>query len=102
MPPPAPAPASAPAPEPAPPELRDEVLQKVAALATAAFGLVAALAWNSLIQGLFARYYEPGEALWGRFVYALAVTAIAVAVTVWIGRASGHLRGERERRRGTA
>lgn len=67
--------------------MKTEVIEKIAALMTAAFGLIAALAWNDAIKGLFA---EGGPlyflASWGVWAYAIVVTVIAVAVTVWIGR----------------
>jgi len=33
--------------------MKSEVIEKIAALVTAAFGLVAALAWNGAIQAIF-------------------------------------------------
>ena len=67
--------------------VKNEVIDKVAALITAAFGLVAALAWNDAIRGLFA---ETGPlyflATYGVWVYAIFVTVIAVIMTIWIGR----------------
>jgi hypothetical protein len=64
-----------------------EVLDKMSALITAAFGLVAALAWNNAITSLFAEggplYFMAAYGIWG---YAILVTLIAVAVTIWVGR----------------
>jgi len=72
-----------------------EVVDKMSALATAAFGLVAALAWNSAIQAIFARAYpNPGEAIWGLLGYASLVTLVAVAVILVIGRIAGRLKKE--------
>jgi len=69
--------------------MRDQVVEKLASFITAAFGLVAALAWNQAIQGLFAEggplYFLAIGGVWG---YAIAVTVIAVIVTIWIGRVS--------------
>lgn len=64
-----------------------EVVEKASQLMTAAFGLVAALAWNEVIQSLF----KPGgplayTAAFGPWVYAIFVTIIAAVATVWIGR----------------
>jgi len=66
-----------------------EVVEKISDLMTAAFGLVAALAWNNVIQSLFAA----GGPLnfvsdWGPWAYAISVTVIAVIATLWIGRAA--------------
>jgi hypothetical protein len=66
--------------------LKQEVVNQLAALITAAFGLVAALAWNDAIKSLFA---EGGAlyflASWGIWAYALFVTILAVVMTIWIG-----------------
>jgi len=75
---------------------RLEVVDKIAALATAAFGLVAALAWNSAIQAIFRKYFgDTGGEIPGLVAYALVVTLVAVAVTLWIGRVAGRLRGQK-------
>lgn len=64
-----------------------EVIEKISALMTAAFGLIAALAWNDAIKSLFA---EGGPlyflATYGIWAYAVLVTIIAVVATIWIGR----------------
>lgn len=66
---------------------RVEVIEKISALMTAAFGLIAALAWNDAIKSLFA---EGGPlyflATYGIWAYAVLVTIIAVVATIWIGR----------------
>ncbi len=43
--------------------MKIEVIDKLATLITAAFGLVAAFAWNSAIQEIFKRYYGTGEGI---------------------------------------
>jgi hypothetical protein len=68
--------------------MRNEVIEKIAALATAAFGLVAALAWNGAIQAIFKKAFGTAEGIGPMLVYAIVVTIIAVIVTVWIGKAS--------------
>ncbi len=69
--------------------MEKEVVEKLAALITAAFGLVAALAWNDAIRSLFA---EGGAlyfiASWGPWAYAVLVTILAVVATLWIGKVS--------------
>lgn len=66
-----------------------EVVEKLATLITAAFGLVAALAWNDAIKSLFQEggllYFMAAYGLW---VYALLVTVLAVIAAIWIGRAA--------------
>ena len=69
--------------------MKKEVIDKLAALITAAFGLVAALAWNDAIRSLFAE----GGALYflasgGPWIYAILVTVLAVIATLWIGKMS--------------
>lgn len=53
---------------------------------TAAFGLVAALAWNDAIQSLFTTLFGTAGDLAAKFVYALLVTVVVVFVTVRLGR----------------
>ena len=69
--------------------VKAEVIEKLAALITAAFGLVAALAWNDAIKSLF---MEGGPlyfmATWGPWAYAIFVTILAVIMTIWIARAA--------------
>lgn len=71
--------------------LRKEILEKLSTLITAAFGLVAALAWNSAIQAAFERYvaarFGEGGQLGAMFAYAVLATITAVAATLWVGRA---------------
>ena len=67
---------------------KTEVIEKIAALVTAAFGLVAALAWNGAIQELFKLIFGEQSTLVAMFVYAVVVTIIAVIAVVLIGRHS--------------
>lgn len=76
------------------------VIEKLAALITAAFGLVAALAWNEAIKALFIGPCgaENAGALCnlsagGPWVYALVVTIIAVIAAVWIGKVESKAKG---------
>lgn len=66
--------------------MKSEVIEKIAALMTAAFGLVAALAWNGAIQAIFKELFGSAESLIPMIVYAVVVTIIAVLATIWIGR----------------
>jgi hypothetical protein len=68
--------------------MRNEVIEKIAALVTAAFGLVAALAWNGAIQAIFKKAFGTSEGIGPMLVYAIVVTIIAVIVTIWVGKAS--------------
>jgi ABC-type Mn2+/Zn2+ transport system permease subunit len=66
--------------------MQKEVIEKIAALITAAFGLVAALAWNTAIQEIFKIIFGEKSGVWAMILYAVVVTIIAVVVTIWIGR----------------
>lgn len=63
-----------------------EVMERTLQLATAAFGLVAALAWNDAIQTLFAQVFGEAADLTAKFIYALLVTALVVFITIRLAR----------------
>ena len=62
------------------------MVETVASLITAAFALVAALAWNEAIKALITRLFDASDDLMGMMIYAILVTIIAVVATVWIGK----------------
>ncbi|MBN2127175.1 MAG: hypothetical protein JW703_02150 [Candidatus Diapherotrites archaeon] len=68
--------------------MKSEVIEKIAALMTAAFGLVAALAWNDAIKAVFTQVFGVADALIPMISYAVIVTIIAVLATLWIGKIS--------------
>ncbi|MGI5837488.1 MAG: DUF5654 family protein [Chloroflexota bacterium] len=61
-------------------------LGAIIGLATAAFGVVAALAWNEAITALLTTILPTGSDIVGLFIYAILVTIIAVVVIVNLGR----------------
>ena len=63
--------------------INKDVIDKIAALMTAAFGLVAALAWNDAIKSAIESL---GLTAYGPWLYAIIVTIIAVVATIYIGR----------------
>ena len=68
-------------------DLKIEVLEKITDLATAGFGLVAALAWNDAIKGLFTKLFpEPGGNIFASFAYAVLITVLIVIITIQLGR----------------
>ncbi|MBI5369768.1 hypothetical protein HZA85_01050 [Candidatus Uhrbacteria bacterium] len=71
---------------------RIEVLEKMSTLATAGFGLVAALAWNSAIQDLFNRFFPDQGSLIAKFLYAILITVVVVVVTSHLGKAAARLK----------
>jgi len=66
--------------------LEAEVVEKLAALITAAFGLIAALAWNDAIKAIFAAVFGPAQTIVAMWVYAVLVTIIAVYATIKIAK----------------
>jgi hypothetical protein len=61
----------------------DDVIDKVSQLMTAAFGLVAALAWNEAIREAI---ISMGFKQYGIWIYPIVVTIIAVFMAVWLGK----------------
>lgn len=61
------------------------ILKQMITLATSGFGLVAALAWNNVIQELVNNHIKPylpqGSSLISLLIYAVIITVLAVLVT---------------------
>lgn len=55
-------------------------------LSSAAFGVIAALAWNTAISDLIKQYLPGGKGLSTEFLYAAIITVIAVLVMVTLGK----------------
>ena len=63
-----------------------QILDKVTTLVMAAFGFVAALAWNEAVKTTFQQFYGEAGSLIGQYSYAIFVTIIAVTVTIWLSK----------------
>ena len=67
-----------------------EVVKQMLTLATSGFGLVAALAWNNVIQEFVNNYVKKllpdGSGIWSLLIYAVVVTLLAVLVTYNLSR----------------
>ena len=74
--------------------LRSEFLKTMTQLATAGFGLVAALAWNEAIKDLIDRFISSGSGLVSRIIYAVIVTFLAVIVTYLLGKSTQEAKEE--------
>ena len=74
--------------------MKAEILDKITALLTAAFGLVAALAWNGAIRAIFEEVFGTADNIAAMLIYAVVVTIIAVLVIIWIARAVKRAKGE--------
>ncbi len=70
-------------------EFKVQLLETFASLITAAFGLVAALAWNDTIKAVVKEVFGSSDDLTGMFVYAIIVTVLAVIMTLLIARSLG-------------
>jgi large-conductance mechanosensitive channel len=66
------------------------IVKQMLQLATAGFGLVAALAWNELIKAFIEDFIKPrvsvGSGIISLALYALIVTALAVFVTLQLSK----------------
>ena len=77
--------------------MRSQIVEKMAALITTAFGLVAALAWNGAIQAIFRQVFGTSEGLVPMLFYAVIVTIIAVIATIQVGKASERAKQQEEK-----
>ena|SRR3989338_11290912 len=71
-------------------QLQLNVLKQMLTLATSAFGVVAALAWNELIKETIDSYVKPylpsGSSTLSLLIYAVIVTSLAVFITLNLSR----------------
>jgi sorbitol-specific phosphotransferase system component IIBC len=76
-------------------KLHVELVKQMLALATSGFGLVAALAWNSLIQEFVNSYVKKwlpsGSGIISLLIYAVIVTVLAVFITYQLSKLSERL-----------
>lgn len=65
-----------------------EILEHTISYITAAFGLVAGLAWNTAVQALiqYAFPVQDQNALWAKFVYAIIITILVTIITIYFTR----------------
>ncbi len=81
-------------------KLHIEIVRQMLTLATAGFGLVAALAWNSLIQAFVENYVKVWLPDFGEtttlLIYAIIVTVMAVIVTLQLSKLLGRLEKEKD------
>lgn len=72
-----------------------EIVGQMLTLATSGFGLVAALAWNSLVQDFVKEYVTKwlpsGSGIISQLIYALVVTTLAVFVTLQLSKLKDRL-----------
>ena len=70
------------------------ILQSCIALASAALGLVAALAWNDAIKAAMRAILGEDEGLVALFTYAILATLVAVVVILVLANIAGKIGGE--------
>jgi len=77
---------------------RLQIVKQMLQLATAGFGLVAALAWNELIQTFIEEYIKPrvgvGSGIISLALYALIITILAVFITLQLSKLAEKLEKE--------
>jgi|SRR3989344_531095 len=77
-------------------KLHKELVKQMLTLATSGFGLVAALAWNSLIQefvnSYVKRFLPEGSGIYSLLIYAVVITVLAVVVTYQLSKILEKLR----------
>lgn len=67
-------------------DVKIEFISKITTLLTAGFGLVAALAWNDAIQGLFKLIPFKNTEVGAKFAYAIFITIIIVLIVFYANR----------------
>lgn len=73
--------------------LRLQILEQMASLVTAGFGLVAALAWNDAIQSLFKLFLPETGEVWAKFIYAVLITVMVVFITLRLSGIIDRIKG---------
>ncbi len=61
-------------------EIKPSYLGTMIGLATVAFGLIAAGAWNKFISDMIALFLKPGNGVLAELIYAVLVTILAIVV----------------------
>lgn len=79
-------------------KLYTELIRQMLTLSTSGFGLVAALAWNNVIQEFVKSYIKKwlpqSGSIISLFIYAIIVTALAVIITMQLSKILNRLEGE--------
>ena len=78
-------------------KLHIEIVKQITLLSTSGFGLVAALALNSVIQefvNVYVKKWLPaGSGILSLLIYALIITILAVVITLQLSKLSDKLQG---------
>ena len=76
------------------PPMKILIVDKMSALITAAFGLVAALAWNEAIKAIFKEIFGSAESIVPMLIYAIVVTIAAVILTILVARSLSKMKAK--------
>ena len=76
-------------------ELKPTYLGTMISLATVAFGLLAAGAWNTAIKDIVALVIPGQSGVWGELVYAVLVTTLAIVVVQNLGKLADRQGGKK-------
>lgn len=76
---------------------KSELLKSMVQLATAGFGVAAALAWNEAVKKFIDHFISAGAGFKSSLYYAIVVTVIAVAITYYLGRLTQKAEQEEEK-----
>jgi uncharacterized membrane protein YjjP (DUF1212 family) len=71
-----------------------EVVATMISLASAAFGVVAALAWNTAITTAFSAAFGTAGTIGALFIYAVVATMVGVVVIVVLARLAARISAE--------
>ncbi|MBV8067291.1 MAG: hypothetical protein JO113_04880 [Candidatus Eremiobacteraeota bacterium] len=69
-------------------EIKPTYLGTMIALATVAFGLLAAGAWNKFIADLIGMFLKQSNGVWAELLYAVIVTILGIVVIQSLGKLS--------------
>jgi len=66
-------------------EIKKEIRQKISGYILAAFGFVAALAWNDAIKSLIEYFFPLNKnTVLPKFVYAVLITVVIVIISIYL------------------
>ena len=66
--------------------VQSRVWERIVTIIIAALGLIAALAWDDTLKHLFENLFGGTGSLLEQFLYAVIVTVLAAAISVWLGK----------------
>lgn len=76
--------------------MKSKVVAESLGMMTTAFGLVAALAWNEAIKKLIEEVLPKGQGLLSLFIYAFAITILAVIIAARLVKMKNRLEDEQK------